>query len=112
MEDRIRRAIESVRFAGTKWNSAACDLANEAERLQGEVDRLNGMLDEERVNRMAADCLAYACAKAIIRGDVRSRSAIDDALLAYLDIGGLDGFATVPEWVEKYESVQQMGKRK
>ena len=53
----------------------------------------------------AADRLAYACAKAIMRGDLRTRSAIDDALLDYLEVGGPDGPNDVPTWVANYERV-------
>jgi len=57
-------------------------------------------------DKIAADRLAYHCAKAIERRDIRTRSAIDDALLDYLQIGYLYGPKTVPEWMEKYESEQ------
>jgi hypothetical protein len=52
---------------------------------------------------IAGDRLAYAVAKAIQRGTVGTRSAIDDALLDYLAIGGLDGPLDVLEWTEQYE---------
>jgi hypothetical protein len=54
----------------------------------------------------AADRLAYACAQAIQRGTIHTRSAVDDALLAYLDIGGLDGPRDVPTWMAQYEAAQ------
>jgi len=50
-----------------------------------------------------ADRLAYMCAKAIMRGDIRTRSAIDDALLDYLEVGGVGGPPDVPSWVDEYE---------
>ena len=50
-----------------------------------------------------ADKLAYEVARAIERGTIRTRSAIDDALLDYLNIGGVGGPDTVPAWMEEYQ---------
>ena len=55
------------------------------------------------VQTTAADKLAYTVAKAIMRGEIRERSAVDDALLVYLNIGGIEGPKDVPTWVEQYE---------
>lgn len=55
-------------------------------------------------DKPGADRLAYACAKAICRGDVRTRSSIEDALLDYLQVGHPDGAADVPAWIAAYES--------
>lgn len=50
-----------------------------------------------------ADKLACTVAKAIMRGEIRERSAVDDALLIYLNIGGIEGPKDVPTWIEQYE---------
>lgn len=54
----------------------------------------------------AADRLAYQVAKAILRGSIRTRTGVSDALEDYLEIGGIDGPKTVPEWVERYEAAE------
>lgn len=54
----------------------------------------------------AADALAYACASAIRRGLIPTRSAIDDALLDYLAIGVFGGPMDVPTWMDEYERAQ------
>lgn len=54
-------------------------------------------------DKQAADKLAYEVAKCIERGVIGTRSGPSDALLDYLNIGGLDGPKSVPEWVERYE---------
>jgi hypothetical protein len=51
----------------------------------------------------AADKLAYEVALAIHRRELGERSGISDALLNYLNIGGIGWFDTVPEWIEWYE---------
>jgi hypothetical protein len=63
-------------------------------------------LEKERdsFDKQAADRLAYACAGAVMQRAVGSRSAIGDALLDYLQIGGMDGPQTTPEWMERYEA--------
>ncbi len=92
-----------------------------AEKLRAEhwIGRGNGTVDavakiirdaydEQEVKletlRRKADRLAYHCANAVARRVVGSRSAIGDALLDYLEVGGMDGPKTVPEWVEKHEA--------
>ena len=64
-----------------------------------EIDRL-------RADLRAADKLAYACAMAIMRREVRDRTAIDDMLLRYLDVGGVSGPSDVPTWIAEYEAAQ------
>ena len=68
----------------------------QAERVVAEIERL----------RLGADRLAYECATAIVRGRIRPRSRISDRLEDYLEIGGIDGPATVPEWIEQYEAAK------
>lgn len=53
--------------------------------------------------RRAADALAYECAKAVRSGRLDARSGIADALLDYLDVGGLGGPMDVLTWMEDYE---------
>ena len=69
---------------------------------------LAGAADSARpFDKRAADALAYACAVAIRRGLIPTRSeAIDDALLDYLNIGGFGGPMDVPTWMEGYERAQ------
>ena len=69
--------------------------------------RLDEAIEQLRKCRQMArdaDRLAHACAKAIMRGDVRTRSAIDDALFDYLCVG--DGPKDVPSWVDDFEREQ------
>lgn len=53
--------------------------------------------------RRAADALAYECAKAVRSGRLDARSGIADALLDYLDVGGLGGPTDVSSWMRDYE---------
>lgn len=53
--------------------------------------------------RSVGDRLAYAVAKAVMRGEYGSRSSVADALLDYLNVGGIGGPKTVLEWIEQYE---------
>ena len=76
--------------------------AAKIERLKDE----NANLEVNAVRLRGADKLAYYCAKAIERREIGSRSAIGDALLSYLDIGGMDGPSNVPVWVEQYEAAE------
>ena len=57
----------------------------------------------EYFDKKAADKLAYHVAVAIANGWIATRSAIDDALLNYLEIGGVDGPTDVPTWIDEYE---------
>lgn len=69
--------------------------------------RQNGAVGLVRYfDKRAADALAYACAKAIRMGLIPTRSAIDDALLDYLNIGGFGGPIDVPTWMDGYELAQ------
>lgn len=52
---------------------------------------------------VAADALAYACARAVCEGFLDSRSNIADALLDYLEIGS-GGHNDVPSWMAEYEA--------
>lgn len=54
-----------------------------------------------------ADALAYQCARLIIGGHLDSRSGVADALLNYLDVGGLSGPKDVPTWMKQYEAKQR-----
>lgn len=54
-------------------------------------------------DKRAADKLAYEVAKCIERGFIGTRSGPSDALLNYLNVGGLGGPKSVPEWIENYE---------
>ena len=53
-------------------------------------------------DKIAADKLAYECSRLIDRGVLDSRSGVADALLNYLNVGGLGGPSTVPQWQEEY----------
>ena len=54
-------------------------------------------------NKDQADKLAYEVAKLVIGRHLNSRSGASDALLLYLNVGGINGPSTVPEWIQKYE---------
>lgn len=57
------------------------------------------------VRSRGADALAYQCALLVMRGLLDSRSGVADALLNYLNVGGLDGPKDVPEWMRAYEAL-------
>ncbi len=54
--------------------------------------------------RSIEDRLAYAVAKKIQKGQIRTRTPISDALEDYLNIGGVGGPLGVLEWIEEYEN--------
>ena len=56
----------------------------------------------------AADRLAYHVAMLVLHRVIDARSAAADALLDYLEVGGLDGPKSVPEWVEGYEARKEV----
>ena len=56
-----------------------------------------------------ADRLAYAVASLVKNGKLDARSAVADALLDYLGVGGLDGPKDVPTWMVEHESTQAKG---
>ncbi len=89
----------------------ARNFAAEADRLHDIVDHLERQLEAEsvRLNLPGANRLAYHCARAVVRGDIGSRSTIGDALLDFLEVGGLDGPNDVPTWIAKYEAAQAAG---
>lgn len=55
-------------------------------------------------HRVGADRLAYAVARLIQTRVLDARSEAADALLDYLDVGGIDGPKNVLEWMEQYEA--------
>jgi len=55
---------------------------------------------------LAADALAYACARTVCDGLLNARSQIADALLDYLNIG-CGGPDDVPSWMRQYEQRQK-----
>lgn len=57
-----------------------------------------------------ADRLAYECATAALRGQIRTRTRLTDSLEDYLEIGCIDGPKTVPDWVKKHEAAEAAGK--
>lgn len=59
--------------------------------------------EQLRLNLPGANRLAYHCARAVVRGDIGSRSTISDALLDFLKVGGLDGPFDTPGWIAEYE---------
>jgi len=88
---------------------AAMDSANKltaAEAEKGKWYEKWNVLDLDqhslRQRLVAADKLAYEVAIAVMNGKFDERSAISDALLMYLNIGGIEGPKTVPEWITKY----------
>lgn len=60
-----------------------------------------------RVKQNAADRLAHAVAILVCSGKLDSRSKVADSLLDYLEVGGLDGPSSVPEWMAEYEKSQK-----
>ena len=71
--------------------------------LEADVERLGVDVAHWRV---AADRLAYECARAVERRTIGPRSGVGDALLDYLEVGQVDGPCSVPEWVEQYEAAR------
>ena len=57
------------------------------------------------IDKIAAERLAYECAYQIKIGHLSSRSSIADALLNYLRVGNPGGEKSIPEWLEKYEKL-------
>jgi len=58
---------------------------------------------------IAADKLAYEVARLVLNNRLDSRSGASDALLIYLNIGGIDGPDSVPQWVKEYEELNNRG---
>lgn len=77
-------------------------LKQRAELAEARVRELEGLTQNQFAKR-AADALAYACATTVKRGLIGSRSSIADALLDYLDVGGVGGPRDVCEWIDAYE---------
>jgi hypothetical protein len=92
----IRELTAKVQYLETY---ARCD-AETIEQLQVRVASV-------AFSKIAADRLAYAVAKCVERGSLDSRSGPADALLNYLEIGGIGGFQSVPDWVADYEAKQK-----
>lgn len=65
----------------------------------------------DKIDKIGADRLAYACARQVTAGKLDSRSAIADALLDYLRIGHPGGPQSVPEWMAAYEGPAQTKER-
>jgi hypothetical protein len=55
------------------------------------------------IHKKKADNLAFFVGRLVVNGHLDARSGAADALLEYLNIGGVDGPSTVPEWLESYE---------
>jgi hypothetical protein len=55
-------------------------------------------------DKRAADRLAREVARLIDIRIVGSRSAVADALLDYLQVGGIEGPKSVPEWCEAHDA--------
>lgn len=66
--------------------------------------------EEAGFSKMFADKLAHAVAKLVERRVIDARSEAADALLDYLEIGGLDGPKSVPEWINQYEAKRASNK--
>ena len=94
--------------AAALWYEHGGDLVLKIEQFQAIVDKLKADLDIEgmRLGLPGANRLAYFCARAIQRGSLDSRSAISDALLDYLEIGGIDGPKDIPTWIAEYEAAE------
>lgn len=58
---------------------------------------------DDPFRKLAADKLARTVCDLIDRRVIDSRSRAGDALLDYLNVGGLYGPKSVPEWVEQYD---------
>ncbi len=63
---------------------------------------------ENPFDKIAADKLAYECARCIEHGVLGSRSGVGDALLLYLNVGGMRGPVSVPDWVDEYEKTNNL----
>jgi hypothetical protein len=55
------------------------------------------------MHKKKADNLAYFVGRLVVNGHLDARSGAADALLEYLNIGGVDGPSTVPEWLESHD---------
>jgi hypothetical protein len=62
---------------------------------------------DAKMKLIAADRLAYSVAKLVVRGVLDTRSGPADELLVYLNVGGVNGPASVPEWIVMYETLQE-----
>lgn len=60
-------------------------------------------VDEHAFLWASANRLAYQVARLVLRDRISSRSGASDALLDYLNVGGIDGPKDVCEWVRAYE---------
>ena len=66
---------------------------------------------EHPFDKVAADELAYQCARLVKAGVLGSRSAVGDALLGYLRIGSPGWPADVPTWMIEYERKRKLKAR-
>ena len=55
-------------------------------------------------DRIGADRLAAAVARLVSNRAIDARSEAADALLDYLDVGGVGGPPDVPTWLRRYEA--------
>ena len=63
------------------------------------------MTDDDPSLKIKADRMARAIARLVELRTISSRSEASDAMLDYINVGGLDGPATVPEWINQYDHV-------
>ena len=54
-------------------------------------------------DKRAADRMAYEIARLVKAGRIDERSRASDAALDYMQVGGIDGPKSAPEWVDAYE---------
>lgn len=71
-----------------------------------EINDLQDTVAELEVKCSTADRLAYECAIAVLNRWIRARTRLADTLEDYLEIGGIDGPKTVPEWVQQFEAAE------
>ena len=56
----------------------------------------------------SADRLAYQVARLVHLRVIGERSGASDALLDYLNVGGIGGPSNVPDWMKEYERVNEI----
>jgi len=112
MTNWINQAVKDDRCSRAFANEVRnhLDAAEYRERtLRYLCDSMSQKQSEAEAAIRHADKLAYEVACAILNREHGKRSAVSYSLLNYLNIGGISGPKTVPEWMDKYRAAKGGG---
>lgn len=101
LKSELEEDLSRLRYLYDNSEKLRKSFQQDLDKSKAEIAQLKADLE---LAKESSDRLAFCVGKLVCSGAIDSRSGAADELLVYLNIGGVNGPSSVPEWMTNYQN--------